>query len=428
MATGNTGRRMLLWGGEIGRLLLSFAITALLARLVAPEILGIYQSITAIALIMPRVLDCGLPHALGYFLRASPGNLRPTAVMIARHVSLATPVALLIALFIRFVPFANAEATTLVQGHWIQLGLYMVSELAILLGLSVFIPTMRFKAYVMTALTAPTLLLVCVAVWPRADLSSGRLLDLLLGSSLAGSLVMWSVLTRAATQGTGEGGAPAAKTYAYGLRSYFAALSKVAAYRFDRLFLVAVLGASGYAQYSLAVSIRDMAIVPANLYATTLRNHQIDLVARRADLAEARRVLCRVSGVWLVLGVVGAAAMYAFWPWVVQLLFGPKLQGAADFIRILAFSCAPLTIMGYAWNHLYALRLPGRVTWLMSLSLLAALPVFALFIHMLGPTTGVAVAAVAWSIGAGVASFTGALLSRPIVDAPAAGTGDGSAG
>jgi O-antigen/teichoic acid export membrane protein len=403
-------RRWILWSSEFARTLLGFTAIALLARLVSPEVLGIYLSITSIALIMPRLLDCGLPHAFGYFLRAETGALRAGVAIMARHVSLTVPLALLIGFAVSFVPFANGDVAAVARHHWIQLALFMVSELAILLGLSTFIPTGRFKEYAATVLVSPLLLLLCIALWSRSDLSAGRLLDLLLGASLTGSIVMSLVLARAARA---RGGARLSTraVYSYGIRSYGAAVSKVAAQRFDRLFLVTVLGSAGYAQYSLAVSVRDMAIVPANLYAMTLRNHQIDLIARRADLSAARSMLLRVSAIWLGLGLLGAIALYGFWELLITLVFGPRLQGAANFIRIVAFSCAPLAIMGFAWNHLYAMRLPGRVTWLTSLSLFAAVPTFVMFIQIMGPTVGVAVAVVAWAVAAAIASLACALVS-----------------
>jgi O-antigen/teichoic acid export membrane protein len=113
--------------------------------------------------------------------------------------------------------------------------------------------------------------------------------------------------------------------------------------------------------------------------------------------------------------------MYPFWPMLVRIVFGAKLQEAAVFLKVVAFSCAPLAIMGYAWNHLYAMKLPGRVTMLTVLSLLAAIPMFALFIHWQGPTGGVAAAVVAWSVLAGGASLVCAMCSRlPVTPAAAA--------
>jgi O-antigen/teichoic acid export membrane protein len=186
------------------------------------------------------------------------------------------------------------------------------------------------------------------------------------------------------------------------------------AQRFDRLFLVTVLGATGYAQYSLAVSIRDMAIMPANLYAMTLRNHQIDLIAREQRIDAARTLLLRQSLAWLGLGLLGAAAMYPLWQPLVRWAFGAQFEGTGAFLRIIGFSGGPLAIMGYAWNHLYALQRPGRVTVLTAASLALAIPIFLMLIEWRGPTEGVAAAVVIWAAVAAVASLVWAWLSEPL--------------
>jgi O-antigen/teichoic acid export membrane protein len=403
-------RPLLLWVGEVARLLLSFALLALLARSVTPEVLGTYLSVTSVVLLAPRLLDSGLPHALGYFLRVRPDSLGSCVRALGRHVALAAPLAAAVAFGLRFFPFANEAVTRLAEEHCLRLALFIVSELAIVLGLGTFVPTGRFKAYLVTTLLPP--LLFIAVVWPNPGLTAGQLLDVLLATSLAGSLAMTLLLVHAG-RSDDHTRFPLREAYGYGLRSYGSAVGKIAAQRFDRLFLVTVLGAAGYAQYSLAISIRDIATVPANLYATTLRNRQIDLVARDDNLAGARRVLLKVSAAWLALGLIGAAVMYFLWLPLVRLAFGAAFLETAGFLKIVAFSCAPMAIMGFAWNHLYAMKLPGRVTVITWASLFLALPTFLLFIESQGPTTGVAMAVVVWSTVTAAASLAWAMLSRP---------------
>ena len=67
-----------------------------------------------------------------------------------------------------------------------------------------------------------------------------------------------------------------------------------------------------------------------------------------------------------------------------------------------------MATMGYAWNHLYALQMPGRVTVLTSVSLLVALPIFYLFIHTSGPATGPIILAAASANGALEAAMSAA--------------------
>ena len=408
-------KRSLLWAGEVARLLLGFSTLALLARSAGAEVLGTYLSVIAVLLLLPRLLDCGLPHALGYFLRVNPKGLRAGSLLIARHIALATPMAILLAYGLRYFPFANESATALVQEHWLILTLLILSELALLLGLASFIPTARFKAYLGTIVLPPLLFFAVLVYWLRTSPGTApepaQLLGLLLVASLTGVALMTAGLTRAGLQGA-QSPFPVRSAYHFGFRSHGAAVAKIAAQRFDRLFLAAVLGAAGYAQYSLAISVRDMATFPANLYAMTLRNRQIDLIVRHQDLTAARSVLRRVSFTWLALALTGALVLFPLWPIIVRLAFGPAYAATSQFVQIVAFSCAPLAIMGFAWNHLFALNLPGRVTVLTSVSLAMAIPTFLLFIHLSGPTKGVAIAVVVWSVATAAASLGWALASK----------------
>lgn len=405
-----TQPRTLLWSGEVTRLLLAFGLLALLARRVEPHVLGTYLSLTTLVLLAPRLLDAGLPHALGYFLRTEPRRLRSCTRLLARHVLLAAPLAALIGYALRFVPFANASANRLAEEHWLRLALFVLSELSIALGLSSFLPTGRFRAYLATTLIPPLLFIGWVTMWPHGELSAGQLLDVLLATSIAGALTMTVLLSRAAGQ-SGDTEWAVREAYAYGMRSYGSAIAKIAGQRFDRLYLITVLGAAGYAQYSLAVSIRDMATFPANLYAMTLRNRQIDLIAREGKVKAARRLLLQVSAAWLLLGFAAAAVLYPLWPVLVTWGFGAPFAETADFLKIIAFSGGPIAMMGFAWNHLYAMKRPGWVTGLTWLSLLVAVPVFMLLIGSQGPRAGVALAVVIWAVFTATMSLTLALVA-----------------
>ena len=115
--------------------------------------------------------------------------------------------------------------------------------------------------------------------------------------------------------------------------------------------------------------------------------------------------------------------MYPFWQPLVLWAFGAQFEGTSGFLRIISFSGGPLAIMGYAWNHLYALQRPGRVTVLTAASLGLAIPIFLTLIEWRGPTEGVATAVVIWAAIAALASLTWARLSEPLrQDLQSAGT------
>jgi O-antigen/teichoic acid export membrane protein len=415
---GDAGQRpVLLWAAESCRLMLGFAVLAALARLAGADALGAYLAVVSVVALVPRLLDCGLPLAIGYFLRLEPRGLRACIRLLARHIVATLSAALAIGATLAWFPFESAAASALATSHWPQICILIVAELTLLLGLAAFIPTTRYKAYFATTLLPPALMLAGLAALvlarPGRRPAAGELLDLLVAASVAGCAFMVIAVRRAARQGT-ERPMHAATVYRYGLRSYSSALAKILAQRFDRLYLPTVLGSTGFAQYSLAVSIRDMITFPANLFALALRNRQIDLIGRDHDLLGARRLLLRASLTWALGGLALAVVVVPLWSPLVTLGFGDEMEPASHFAGILVFSCGPLAVMSFAWNHLYALNRPGRVTILTTVSLALALPTYALFIRYAGPTHGVAYANVAWSVASAAASLAWALTSVPL--------------
>lgn len=415
--SGARGQRpVLLWAAESGRLIAGFAVLAITARVAGAEELGAYLSIVSIASLAPRLLDLGLPLAIGYFLRLKPGGLRPCARLLGRHLALATPGAVAVALALTLYPFEGAAADRLAASHWPQVSLLVLSELVLLLGMATFIPTTRYKAYLVSALLPSSIMLGGLALLmlaqPRQPVHAGNLLDLLAVATTAGAVFVVLAVRRASRQGS-EQPLGTGAVYRYGLRTYASALAKILAQRFDRLYLSTVLGSAGYAQYSVGVSIRDMVTFPANLYSLTLRNRQIDLVGRHHDVPAARRLLLRSSAVWMLGSTAVAAVAFPFWGPLTSLAFGHAMGPTADYARILVFSCGPLAVMSFAWNHLYALNRPGRVTLLTVGSLALALPLFALAVAWAGASEGVAYASVVWAALGAAASLAWAAASQP---------------
>lgn len=404
-------------------MLLGFGVLAVSARVAGAEALGAYLSVVSMATLVPRLLDCGLPLAVGYFLRLRPAGLRACCRVLGRHVVVAAPAAVLLAQALMWFPFEGPLASALAATHWPQVGALIVADLVMLLGLAAFIPTTRYKAYLATVVLPPGLMLIGLGAHtlarPGRPLDAGSLLNLLTAASVIAGAVMILALRRAARQArTNEPTMAAGPVYRYGLRTYGAAVAKILAQRFDRVYLVTVLGSAGYAHYSLAGSIRDMVSFPANLFALTLRNRQIDLIGHHCNLPAARRLLLRVSLVWSLAGIVLAAALAPMWNAIVTFGFGRAMLPTAHFVEILVFSCAPMAVMSFAWNHLYALNRPGRVTVLTTASLALAIPTYAICIALAGASDGVAWATVAWATASAIASLGWALLSKPPAPTP----------
>jgi O-antigen/teichoic acid export membrane protein len=202
------------------------------------------------------------------------------------------------------------------------------------------------------------------------------------------------------------------KLYSYGAHSYGSGIAKIAAQRFDRLLLSTILAPAAYAQYSLAVSIRDLAVLPSTLHAQTLKNRQVDLLATLRDTRGARRLLLQVGGGWFTICLVASSALFPWWSEIVSFLFGAGHADTATFLGILAFSSAPLSFYGIALNHLYGRCRPGLVTVLAVASLVAAWPVYWLMVQLAGPNIGAALAALSVATLTSCASLAVALLAK----------------
>jgi len=410
----------LLWAAEVGGVGLRLVTIALLGRFYGPEILGTYLSIVALAQLLPRILDLGLPLAIGYFVRVYPDRLASCMRISALHVLISTPFAMGLAALLMLVPFEAGNATEVVDRIWWVLGIYVVAELSCSLARAAFIPRMQFGAYMSVMLVPLVLLAAAVTLhevaFPGTVLGPATLIELLTASSVIAALLAGGIVLHTVKRGEQlqlDGG----DMYRYGSRTYVSGLAKVASQRFDRIFLTMLLGASAFAQYSVALSLREMIIFPANLLALTLRNQQIDLVAHKRDVARARRLLLRVSAIAAGAATAIATLLAPVWGFIVPLIFGDGFSGAAHFITVLAFSCPFLAIVSFAWNHLYAMKRPGRVTILTCVSLVLAAPTFAIAVTLFGRADGAAVAAVIWAAMVAVGSFVWAWRTTPLTPA-----------
>lgn len=413
MAT--VGRPVILWISEAVRLVAGFLVLRLLAQEMTPEPLGAYLAIVALVMVLPRVLDGGIPQALAYFIRAGHESGLRLMWLLALHSAAGLLIAAALGWLMRWFPYEDASLPAIVTAAWPVITLLIASETAALLAISTLIPRDRFGFHALATLT-PTLLMLSMVSASQGlgwRLRPEVLLVMLACASTAGAAIAWLCAGWQNKQAASSTPTSAGELYRYGLRSYGMGLTKVLAQRFDRLYLPSALGAPGYTHYSLAVSLRDLVVFTANLHALTLRNRQMDLVARQVDVAAARKLLIVVSVSWVSAGAVLAAAVWPAWPSIVEAVFGPAMAAAAEPAALLAFSIGPMTVHGFAWNHLYALKRPGRVTALNTAALVILAPVFIAAMSHQGPVRGAAIGSVVWSTLLAASSLICALASTP---------------
>lgn len=393
----------LLWASEITKLGLQLTTIYVLARVIGPVTMGLYLATTAFLFILPRMLDAGLPQAAAYFLRAEQVDPRHLMRLLMRHILFGAPFAYALVFLLGLLP--GDEAKNAFSVHTVLLGTYVVTELTTLLIGSLFVPSGRFISYATTNLVAPTLNLAGVVTYPlwAGKPALAPVLALLAISSAVGAMSTLAVFRA----GQGEGGRKIdpREYYGYGLRSWGSSFAKVLSMRFDRIVLTALLTPALFSQYSLAVSIRDILVLPSNLFAATLRNTQTDLIVKHHDLDAARHLLRRTAAVWLLFGIAAATILAPFWPAFIKVALGARYADTALFLQGMAFSCAPLSIIGICVNHLYALYQPGKVTLLSCIALVVTPTVFFVCTYLFGMREGALIGALVCSALVGVLNF-----------------------
>ena len=409
-------RPITLWAGEFLRIGISFLILRELVHLSSISIAGQYLSIITVVMLTPRLLDFGLPQAIVYFTRAHKSKGAMLARLIIFHIILASLGAVIIAWLLQFFPFESSEVVYLVYIYWPLLAVIMVTELATLLGLSTFIPIGLYAAHATTNLAPPITILTGLSLLSHFKTSPVEVEQLLLLFSIA-SMAGMLVMILGAHLGRfsyGSGTFSIKKFYHYAIHSYGSGVSKLIAQRLDRLMLTILLSSAGYAQYSMAISVRDLCLLPANLNAQTAKNVQIDLGVN--NYIKGRLYLQKRSLFWFFACLGLSLFLLPFWPMIISLLFKGNYQMTVDALSILAFSCAPLSVYAFCLNHLYAIERPGYVTAISLLSLCIAIPILWGGSRLIGGVSGAAFAVTIWSFFNAFIALVAASLLKPLVD------------
>jgi O-antigen/teichoic acid export membrane protein len=362
-------RPIILWAGEFLRIGTSFLILRELVYLSDITIAGQYLSIIAVVMLTPRLLDFGLPQAIVYFTRAHKSKGSILARLIFFHITLASLGAVILAWLLQFFPFESPEVVRLVCVYWPLLAVIMVAELVTLLGLSTFIPVGLYAAHATTNLAQPITILTglfLIGNFKTSPLEAGQLLFLFSIASMVGMLVM-ILGAHLGHFSYGSKTFSTKKFYRYAIHSYGSGVSKLIAQRLDRIMLTILLSSAGYAHYSIAVSMRDLCMLPANLNAQTSKNVQMDLGV--SNYIKGKLYLYKRALFWFFTCLGFGLFLLPWWPMIINLLFKANYLDTVEALSILAFSCAPMSVYAFCLNHLYAIDRPGYVTAISLLSL-----------------------------------------------------------
>lgn len=150
---------------------------------------------------------------------------------------------------------------------------------------------------------------------------SGAVISAVVGAVLLGDGVRWRLgIDRTAFR----------DLRTFGLKGYLANLLQFFNYRLDSLIVNALAGVASVGVYSIAVAMAEVIWYVAGAFGTVMFPH-----ISAADRKDADRVTPIVSrNVWFIT-LVGVVAMALLGRWIIGLVFGPALLGAATPLLLL---------------------------------------------------------------------------------------------
>ncbi len=331
-------------GAAVG-LGIRFAQSALVARLLGVEEFGKLAGVVALGVIVSRVADLGLPNAASYFARRHPGSLRSLLRIVAGDFLLALTLGTAVAAALPHLP--SPWAADLRATPWavpIIAAFFSVgTPLGILPGVVNAIGD--YTGYVrLTILDA--VLQACFAVGAAVVVGADFLTivgALALAQTLAVGRYVWTLRRR----GGNAVRIPAREAYAYGLRVQWGVVMKLFSTRADLLIVGAVLAARDVGLYSVALTLRDIGLLPQTVYAAPFQNRVVDRSRHPAGSDRTLVLTSLLLQAGLAVGMATVAALTL--PWLIPLVYGSEFRNAGGPAVILFLSVVFLLPASLCW-------------------------------------------------------------------------------
>jgi O-antigen/teichoic acid export membrane protein len=341
--------------------LLRLVQTIVLARLAGPEVLGVMWGALVVVNTLPRLIDLGLPHAAGYFLRRDPGMRAAIVRLAIASGAVGGMLSLPILFTATLYPFADAEVNALIARLLPLLCVYVGAQLARDLSLAALVALERVKAYfaatVLPVALGPLGLLAIQLSWEDAPV--WLYTTVIVSAELLGcTIALYSIAGRSL------GGVPLSSplytdVFKFGLRAFPAGAAKIVSMRADRIILAALLPPSAYAVYALSLSFRDAMLLPSNSYGMVLLNKLTkQILAAEPVGATVRRAMLLSSVVVCVPLVSFTLLGPALVPWVL----GPEFADAVPIMSTILWSAWLIALSGVLWTWMMAAGRPGHMS------------------------------------------------------------------
>lgn len=344
---GLTRQLGVLGSGVLLGLLIRLAQSAVVARLLGVAEFGQLAAIVALVAIVSRVNDLGLPGSVTYHFRREPGSLGSLLQVIATNFIWCCVVALGLAYAAPHLPFPFAADLSQSPGLRLLLAGYLAISTPATILPGLLTAAGDYGSYVrLTNLDA----LVQAVFVVGAILAFGAsyqpvIAALALEQVLIIAVYLW-YLQRYRRRAP-RVHLPARTAYAYGLRLQWGVVMKLVSGRADLLIVGALLPVSQVGLYSVALSLRDLGLLPQSVYAAPFMNLVID--RSRNDKASDRIPVLAALMLQIGLSVVLAAVAVAAFPLLIPAIYGPAFAPAVGPSTLLFASLIFLAPASLCW-------------------------------------------------------------------------------
>jgi O-antigen/teichoic acid export membrane protein len=339
---------------------------ALLARLLGVAEFGKFATLAALAAIVSRLNDLGLPSAVSYYYRQRPGALASLMRVVYLDFLWCCAVALILALIAPHLPLAVAPDLRASESLQALLAAYLAISTPIWILPGFISAAGDYKAYARLAnvdvgLQAASTVGACL-VFGASYVHVIAALTLEQGLMIG--VYLW-FLRRYRHK------APAApisvrETLTYGLRLQWGVLMKLLSSRADILTVGALTNSALAGLYSVALNIRDIGLLPLSVYVAPFQNLVIDR-SRGGSASDRSPVITGLLlqfALSLALAIVAAFAL----PLLVPLVYGPAFRPATGPAVILFSSIVFLGPAGLCWVTFNAKGRPHLTSLLLTVS------------------------------------------------------------
>lgn len=257
------------------QLALRFLQMIVITRNLSGVDLGLYYVSAAYPQLFSRVFDLGLPHTMRFYLMKFPSQALFLCKLIGVFSLTIFPFIACIFLFLDYLPLEVEEISRQISESWLILSFYCLFLILNSIFNAMIISIEKYKTLLLTS-TIPYLIFIAV-IFYKANNGTLSVHYVLLQLLISESIILLLCLTPI-IKFIGEVGRDIRREFRwkdviiYALKIYPNGLLKTMSTRLDRIVLSFIATPVFIGQYSVLVTLRDIATVPVTTYGQTFMN------------------------------------------------------------------------------------------------------------------------------------------------------------